>query len=293
VLLERAAHRRGVLGHLAQTADPHRHAAGCGHPDESFPQWDLGAHTLSVVTVARDRVQPGAVLVEQEQQRVLVAQQLGQPRERDADEGVEVLAAIESRRELGEMQRARGGVDRRHAVRRFDAIGPFEVLAVRGREHVLDRHHAVDVGRAQLEHVLHSCECRNRVDVGVEPLEHRAPAFGPLVHQAQPVLVVVQRVEREQAQARVLGDIARCLRQELIGERDPLVVDEMNLRDVRDVGRAVGRRRGNHGRHHSFEAHRDVPQPDLRSLRGLRRLARHHDDATSMAVPAPGPGLWS
>ena len=65
---------------------------------------------------------------------------------------------------------------------------------MRRGQHVLDVLHAVDVGGAQLEHVLHALQRGDRVDVLAQPLEHRAAAFGPLVDQRQPVLVVGQGV---------------------------------------------------------------------------------------------------
>ena len=184
-----------------------------------------------------------------------------------------------------ELQRALGRVDRRHGR----LLGPA-VLAMDGRGHVLDLHHAVHVGRAELEHVLHAGERGDGVDIAVEALEHRAAALGPLVHQRQPVLVVVQRVEHDQARARVLGEVARRLREELVRERDPLVVDAVHLRDVGDVRHAVGARRGDDCGDRAFEARRDVTQGDVGG--GCRVGIGHHDD-TSIAAPAPGPGVWS
>ena len=61
-------------------------------------------------------------------------------------------------------------------------------------QHVLDVQHAVDVGGAQLEHVLHALQRGHRVDVLAQPLEHVTATFGALVDERQPVLVVRQRV---------------------------------------------------------------------------------------------------
>ena len=48
----------------------------------------------------------------------------------------------------------------------------------------------VDVGGAQLEHVLHARQRRDRVDVVAQLLEHRAPPLGALVDERQAELVV-------------------------------------------------------------------------------------------------------
>ena len=67
------------------------------------PTRDLGADALGRVAVARDRVEPPALLVEQQQQRVLVAEQLGEPVDAwCVDDRVEVGAAAQPRRELAE-----------------------------------------------------------------------------------------------------------------------------------------------------------------------------------------------
>ena len=78
-----------------------------GHADDPFADLDLGSDAFGVIAVARDRVQAAAVLVAQEQQGVFVAEQIGEPAERGADERVEIRAAPEAFAQL--QQRQRGG----------------------------------------------------------------------------------------------------------------------------------------------------------------------------------------
>ena len=64
-----------------------------------------------------------------------------------------------------------------------------------GRHDLLDVAHAVDVGGAQPEDVLHALQRGQCVDVLAQALEDRAAPFGALVHQRQAELVVRRRVD--------------------------------------------------------------------------------------------------
>ena len=73
------------------------------------------------------------------------------------------------------------------------------------------------------------------------------------------------RVDEQQAAARVLGQVARRLREELVRQRDALVVDDVGLRQVGDVGHAGRRRGGEHGRDGALEARREVGEREAAS----------------------------
>ena len=76
------AHAARVLAHLAQVPDPQRRAAGGRHADEPLADGHLRADALGLVAAAGDREEAPPVLVEQQHERVLVAEQLGQARRR-------------------------------------------------------------------------------------------------------------------------------------------------------------------------------------------------------------------
>ena len=93
---------RAVREHLTEVADAHRLDARRGHPDDAFADTHLRSDARRVVAVARDRVQAGAVLVAQQQQRMLVAEEVGDPTERGAHQGIEIRAAAEALAQLRE-----------------------------------------------------------------------------------------------------------------------------------------------------------------------------------------------
>ena len=91
---------RDVLRHLPEAPDPDRAGPGRGDADHAFAEGHLGADALGLVAVAGDREQPRPVLVEQQEQRVLVAEQLGQAVDGDAHQGVEVAAPADAGAQL-------------------------------------------------------------------------------------------------------------------------------------------------------------------------------------------------
>ena len=113
------------------------------------PTRDLRADALGAEPVARDGVEAAAGLVEQEQQRLLVAEQLGQPVDGRGDEHVEVGAAAQAGGECGDRAPSpRPDAD----VRRRGCVD-----GDRGRgADPLDVGDAVDVGGAEPEDVLHA-----------------------------------------------------------------------------------------------------------------------------------------
>ena len=144
---------------------------------------------------AGDRVQPVALLVEQQQLRVLVTERPVEHLQRGVDEDVEVAGTPDRRRQLGESDSS-GGASRsgrhlrprrRHRVRR-DAG---------------DIDDPEDVGGAQPEHVLHAREGGDRVDVGPQLLEQVTAPLGALVDEREPELVVGERLDEQQAGPRV------------------------------------------------------------------------------------------
>ena len=78
---------------------------------------------------------------------------------------------------------------------------------------------------------------------------------------------------------RVLGEVAARLREELVGQRDPLVVDHADLGQVRHVRRAVRRRGGDDGGNHALETQSDVGQRDGVS----------HEPSRDIGVAGTGP----
>ena len=155
------------------------------------------------------------------------------------DERVEIRAAAEA---LAQLRERAGGPDRLTSRRCGFGRDPIE----------LDD--AVDVGAPQLEDPLHAGERGDGFDVAVQPLEHRAAPLGALVAQHEPVLVVGDRVDEQHARGRVLGEVAHRLREELVRQRDALVVDEVHPGQVGHVRRAVGRRSRDHRRDDALEA---------------------------------------
>ena len=125
-------------------------------------------------------------------------------------------------------------------------------------------------------------ERRQGVDVGPQPLEHRASPLGALVDQPQAELLVGPRVDQQHAGPRVLGQVPGRLGEELVREGHPLVVDEVDAGQVGDVRGAVGRRGGDDRRHRPLEAEA-----------GATRASPGHDVAPGRRAPAPGPGVWS
>ena len=69
---------RPYLRHLAEVADPDRRGTSRGHADDAFADHDLGPDAFVGIAVARDRVEPPPLLVEEQEERVLVAEQLGE-----------------------------------------------------------------------------------------------------------------------------------------------------------------------------------------------------------------------
>ena len=175
VLLVRAPDGARVREHPPEVADPHRLGTVGDHADDAVAHPHLGPDAFARVAVAGDGEQALAVFVEEEQQRVLVAEQLGQARQRRAHERVEIGAPGQA---LAQTAPACGPVRRRRAARRS------RVRHVDRSRHRLELDHPVDVGAAQLEDALHPGERGDGVDVAPQPLEHGPPAFGAFVHAA-------------------------------------------------------------------------------------------------------------
>ena len=75
-------------------------------------------------------------------------------------------------------------------------------------------------------------------------VEHRAARERLDVGHVEAKLRAVARVDQEQRRMRVLPNVRRGLREELVGEADVLVVDRDHLRQIRNVRRAVCSHRG-------------------------------------------------
>ena len=154
----------------------------------------------------------------------------------------------------------------------MEAMGLVEQLHVGHPEHVR---------RLELEDTLHLVEGSRLVDVFAQPVEDRSPAHSALEHHRQPVLVVRRWVDKHHRRRGVLGQVPRRLREELIGERDVLVVDISDAREVGDVRDARRGRRCDDRWDRSFEALAQRRERDALVL-------CHLTDA-----PARGPGVWS
>ena len=107
-VLERAAHRSRVLGHLLERADAHGLAARCGSADDAVTDRHLGTDARGIEARAADGVEGAAGLVEQHQVVVGEAEQLVEAVERGVDEHVEVGAPPDARRQLGQFAEAGG-----------------------------------------------------------------------------------------------------------------------------------------------------------------------------------------
>ena len=123
VIFERPAHGLRVLRHLAEVAEPDRRGARRGHPDDAVTDDDFRSDSLRRVPVAGNRVEPPPFLVEEQQRRMLVAEQLGEAVDRRTDDRVEVGAAVEPSGQLGELFGRAGSRccvrDRARTVRHF------------------------------------------------------------------------------------------------------------------------------------------------------------------------------
>ena len=282
VVLEGAAHGEAVLAQLAEVADPHGGGAGGGHADDALADGHLGADALVVVAVAGDGEQAPAVLVEEQQHRVGVAEQRGQAVDGGLHEGVEVAGAAEASGELGHRGEAVGGGSGVAGGER----GPGRLGAAPGSGEVLDVEHPVDVGAAEAEDALHAGDGGDVVDVVAEAFEHRAASFGALVDDGESVLVVGERVDEQHAGAGSFGEVADGLGEELVRQGDVVVVDHAHPRQVGDVGGAGGVGGGDHRGNGPFEAGGEVGEGEL-------PVAGHGPASSSSTVPAVGPGVWS
>ena len=119
---------------------------------------------------------------------------------------------------------------------------------------------------------MHAGQRGDGFDIPVELIEERPAPFGAFVAEDQPVFVVGDRVDQQHARLRVLGEVAYGLREELVRDRDPLVVDEVDAGQVRHVGRAVTRGGRDHGRDDALEARADRRQRDGCVARHVTRL---------------------
>jgi len=138
---------------------------------------------------------------------------------------------------------------------------------------------AVDVDAAQAQGVAHAGLRGDRVQVGPHALEHRAVGLGVQVDEVERVVLEGGGVDHADLGLRVGVEVRPGLVEELARQGDPLAVDVLDDRQVRDVGRAVGGA-GRQGRgDHALQA-------------GADRLERHLEPAHS-AAPARGPGVWS
>ena len=144
-----------------------------------------------------------------------------------------------------------------------------------------------DVGRTQAEHVTHSRQCGDLVDVVAQSFEDGSTSIGALVAKRQPVLGEADGVEDDQRGPRVLGHVARRLRHELVREREPFgidLMDERHVGDVRDPAPAGGR---HDRRDATIEAAAKVSQAERTVVDGLGA----HSAVRSIATPALGPGV--
>ena len=251
-------------------------ARAAAMPMTPSPTRHLGADALGLVAVAGDREQPGPVLVEQQQHRVLVAEQLGQAVDGDAHERVEVAAPAEpgaqlaERRGAGRCRRAGGATSGSDG----GAVGPL------ARRDLLDVDDAVDVGGPQPEHVLHAGQRGDRVDVVCAA--GRRPARAARCARTRAVSRYSSWVRGStQQQATPVGFSARLravFEKNWFDSAIALVVDGVDLRQVGHVRHAVGRRGGEDRRDGALEAAGEVG-------RGVRPSAL---TTTRRRAPAPG-----
>ena len=243
-------------------------------PTKPLADGDLRPDALRVVAVAGDGEEAGAVLVEQQEHRS-ARSRTGRP-----GPAPSWRPACRGRRPAPVATRARPARWGRPCRRPPPVAGsPRADGRAEGTSSMVE--HPVDVGGPELEDLHHPAEGGEGVDVAAQPLEHRPAPLGALVHDGQPVLVVGHRIHQQHARPRVLGQVLHGLREELVRQRDSLVVDPVHPRQVRDVRRAVGRRGGDHRRDGAAEAALQLRQLHVEHARLVARPS---------ARPRPRPG---
>ncbi len=187
------------------------------------------------------------------------------------------VASTASRASASELQRASRSLPRRTARQAAAALGGRRRQGL--ARHRLDRRDRVDVGAAQLEHALHAGVRGDAGQLRLHALEHRPVGLGAQVADVQAMERGGGRVQHQHRGVRVGQDVLPRLVEELERERHVAFVHVEHLRDVGDVGHAVGAAGGQHGGDRAFQAGPDVRQ---------RRPPAHA--CASQPATGPGPG---
>ena len=93
----------------------------------------------------------------------------------------------------------------------------------------------------------------------------------------QPRLTAAGRVDQYEAGLRIVAQIARSLAEDLVRQRDVVIVDLLDMAEIRDIGDAIGRGRRDDRRDHTLEA--------------IPKVAQAQAHVTT--VPAREPGVCS
>lgn len=117
-----------------------------------------------------------------------------------------------------------------------------------------DVEHPVDVRTAQHEHLVHVGLCRDAGELRLHVFEQRTFGFGAHVMQLEAEVAEAAGFDHLHLCVRMREHVLACLAEELIGQRHVFGVDEMHLRGIGHIRRAVPGAGGDDGWNRAVEA---------------------------------------
>ena len=141
------------------------------------------------------------------------------------------------------------------------------------------RHDAEDVRGPELEDALHPDHRRDGLDLHVHRVEDRPAGLGVIELQLEIPRVERLRVDQPDGGLGILLEVALGLVEELVGERDVVTIDVVDLRDGAGIGRPVRRARHDVGGDHALHGRFDL-------VGQLRHVSR----STTSGSPRPARG---
>src|SRR5262249_25048764 len=103
----------------------------------------------------------------------------------------------------------------------------------------VDRFDGEDIRRNQPEHAAHACVRGDGVNAHRHSVEEWAAFFGTQKLEAQTVRLQRQRIDHFRACYGIVIEVFSGLVEELAGQRDVLIVHQIDLAQIRDVGNAA------------------------------------------------------
>ena len=243
---------------------------GGGDPDRAVAQRDLGASAFPGVAAAAQCVQGLRRRVEDQRHYGLEPQLADEAVQGAVEDSVRFRPGRDPRREPRRARQADAG--------RHRGAGGLRRLR---RVHRAAAGHAIDLRASQPHHLGKAMLAADRRQLRVHAIKHIAVGQRADVHDVQDMLRPGPAADHhDRGEARRLH--VRCrLRKELVRERDVLLIHHVHLRQVGDVGDAIGVQRGDRCRDHAFEAVLQIAELD------------GHASARARTRPAPSPGVWS